>query len=125
DSSLVLRLGHAGRAVLFTGDLQAPGMQAVLREHSTLASDILIAPHHGSFEINTPAFVETVDPLAIISSNDRTLSQKQRHFEQAIGGRPLYRTHRDGAVQIRISSEGNLSITPFRNPDSRALQWKP
>jgi competence protein ComEC len=113
DLALVLRLTHAGRSVLFTGDIEDAAMRELLRDPAKLKSDILVAPHHGSSESLTSEFVAAVDPSAIVSSNDRTLSRKQVHFEGLIGKRPLFRTHTSGAITIEVGADGSLSVTPF------------
>ena len=39
--------GPGGRTLL-TGDIEAPGEAALLAERARLATDLLVAPHHGS-----------------------------------------------------------------------------
>ena len=113
DVSLVLRLTHAGRAVLFTGDIQDPAMRELLKDPVRLRADVLVAPHHGSSESLTARFVEAVNPSAVVSSNDRTLSRKQVDFESLVGPRPLLRTHKAGAITIEVSADGIVNVTPF------------
>jgi competence protein ComEC len=111
DGSLVLRLEHAGTRVLFTGDIQDAAMQALLAEHADeLPADVLLAPHHGSAEPSTPAFLKAVAPQLIIASNDRTLSGKQRQFDRLVGGTPMLRTHSSGAITIRIARDGRWTV---------------
>ena len=113
DACLVIKLTHAGRSILFPGDIQDLAMRELLRDPAKLKSDVLVAAHHGSSESLTPAFVRAVDPQYIVSSNDRTPTNKQREFERMIGNRPLYRTNRCGAITIVISREGDLRVEPF------------
>ena len=116
DASLVVRLTHAGRSILFTGDIQEDAMRALLNDPGRLKADVLVAPHHGSSEPSTDAFVAAVGPLYILSSNDRTLSRKQRDFDEIVaeqGGRTLYRTHRRGAIEVIIGRDGELRVEPF------------
>jgi competence protein ComEC len=113
DSGLVLKLAFARRTILFPADIEGPAQAELLRTPGALACDVLIAPHHGSFEDTTTDFVRAADPLYIISSNDRTLSQKQRSFERTIPQRTLLRTNRSGAVTIVIEPDGGLTVTPF------------
>ena len=113
DVSLVLRLTHAGRTILFTGDIQDDAMRALLAHPKRLKADVLVAPHHGSSESLTARFVEAVNPSAIISSNDRTLSRKQVDFESMIGTRPLLRTHDAGAITVEIGADGRVRVEPF------------
>jgi competence protein ComEC len=113
DACLVIKLTHAGRSILFPGDIQDLAMRELLRDPAKLKSDVLVAPHHGSSESLTPAFVRAVDPQYVVSSNDRTLTNKQREFERMIGSRPLYRTNRCGAITIVITREGELRVEPF------------
>ncbi len=114
DRSLVLTITHAGKTILFPGDIQDAAMRSLLQgDPDALRADLLIAPHHGSAESATADFLTAVRPGVIVSSNDRTLSNKQKQFETIAGAIPLYRTHTSGAVTIVIDHEGNLSVTPF------------
>jgi competence protein ComEC len=113
NAGLVLKLTYARRTILFPADIQQLPENALLGHPDELHCDVLIAPHHGSSETTTPAFVAAADPLYIVSSNDRTLSQKQRLFEQEIGNRPLFRTNRCGAVTITIDRNGGVAVMPF------------
>lgn len=113
NSDLVLKFTYARRTILFPADVQEPAQAALLTSPEMLRCDAMLAPHHGSGESTTAAFVAAADPLYIVSSNDRTLTQKQRLFERQIGGRPLFRTGRDGAVTITIDRTGGLTVTPF------------
>jgi competence protein ComEC len=100
--------------VLLVGDVQAEAEQSLLNHRAALRADLLIAPHHGSAEPTTPAFLRAVAPAAIVSSNDDTLTQKQRHFTREAAGIPLYRTNECGALMITIKN-GHLHVEPFLN----------
>jgi competence protein ComEC len=122
DSSLVLRLEHAGRVILFTADIEEAAMAALLADDAVrpkLKCDVLVAPHHGSAEANTAAFVAACDPLLVVSSNDRTLSRKQLEFENRIQNRPLWRTHETGAVTLLLRGDGTLHAETFLDRDDR------
>lgn len=112
DASLVLRLACGGRSILLPGDIEAAAQQQLLSTGTDLRADVLVAPHHGSFEPTTGRFLRAVGASSIISSNDRSLSLRQKDFEQMVNV-PLYRTHRNGAITIEIDESG-LAVTPFR-----------
>jgi competence protein ComEC len=113
NSGLVLKLHVAGRSVLFPADIQEPAEKELLKDPQKLRADVLIAPHHGSSEECTAAFVAAVHPTAIISPNDRTLTMKQRRFDEIAKGYPLYRTNDCGAVTVTIHENGELVISSF------------
>jgi competence protein ComEC len=113
NSSLVLRLSFAGRTILFTGDLQVAAERALLASGQALNADVLIAPHHGSYETTTRAFIDAVAPVAILCSNDRVLSVKQKDFDQQITTRPVYRTHDRGALTVHISPKGDIQVETY------------
>jgi competence protein ComEC len=113
DASIVLRLVHAGGSVLFTGDVAEASMREMVQLGTHLDADVLIAPHHGSFERSTRDFLDAVSPQVILASNARRLSGKQRSFDQAVGAIPLYRTHEHGAITLTIDSRGAIHIQPF------------
>jgi competence protein ComEC len=116
NTGLVLKLTYARRTILFPADVQQPALSALAKSPEQLPCDVLIAPHHGSAEAATAAFLKAADPLYIVSSNDRTLSQKQRLFDKLAGERPLFRTNRCGAVTIEIDRNGGVIVTPFVPP---------
>jgi competence protein ComEC len=119
NDGLVLKLTYARRTILFPADIQQPALSALLHDsRDALRCDVLVAPHHGSSEAATALFVKAADPLYIVSSNDRTLSQKQRAFEKLISGRPLFRTSQCGAITIEIDRNGGVIVTPFLPPPS-------
>ena len=127
DASLVVKLEHAGKSILFSGDIQEQGMRRLMLaaegDPALLSADVLIAPHHGSSEDVTERFVAAVNPKWIVSSNGRVLSQKQRDFAQMTGGRPLLRTHETGAVTVRIDEAGDLEVESFLGSRPRSLSY--
>jgi competence protein ComEC len=114
NSGLVLKLHVAGRSILFPADIQEPAERELLKDPAKLRADVLIAPHHGSSEDCTAALIAAVGPSAIVSSNDRTLTMKQRRFDEVAKDYPFYRTNECGAVTITITKDGHLTITPFK-----------
>ena len=82
---------------------------------------MLVAPHHGSEERTTQEFVKAVHPRAIISSNDNTLSIKQRSFDADVKGAPIYRTSRYGAVTVEVTKNGRMSVSSYR--DGKLLEF--
>jgi hypothetical protein len=68
----------------------------------------------GGLYTQCPGTVAVVlHPDVIVCSNDRTLSMKQREFDQEMKGRTVYRTHTSGAITIRISREGDVLIETY------------
>jgi competence protein ComEC len=113
NTSQVMRLTCHGRSILFTGDIQQPALERLSR--GRLAADIVIAPHHGSSEAATKAFLQAIGARWILASNDRTLSRKQKEFESLITSQTLLRTHEGGAITVRVRKEGTLDVKPFLN----------
>ena len=118
NTGLVLKLTYARRTILFPADIQQPALAALIRSPDALRCDVLVAPHHGSAESSTAAFLKAADPLYIVSSNDRTLSQKQRLFDHLAraAGQTLLRTNDCGAITIAIDRNGGVTVKPFIAP---------
>ncbi len=130
DSSLVIRLEHDSPAgefrLLFTGDIQEVAMRQLLALEADspglLKADVLIAPHHGSTESSTRAFIDAVDPDFVLSSNGRSLARKQTKLADLVGGRPLLRTHDRGALTVSVSDEG-FTVGTFLEDGRRTLSY--
>ncbi|HZL21017.1 MAG TPA: ComEC/Rec2 family competence protein, partial [Polyangia bacterium] len=117
DASLVLRVGFAGRALLFPGDLEADGEGELVGRRDLgqiVAADVLKVPHHGSRTSSSDELVAAVAPrLAVMSLG----WHNQFHFpapevlaRYAAAGARVLRTDRDGAVTITVAADGTLTV---------------
>jgi len=61
-ASCVLRVEAGGRAALLTGDIEAAQERALLNRGASLATDLLLVPHHGSKTSSSAAFVAAARP---------------------------------------------------------------
>ena len=115
DTSQVLKLTCGGRSILFTGDVQQPALESLLRNPAALAADVLIAPHHGSAEPVTAAFLTAAASPTILASSDRTPTRKQRDFDAlaAAQNRTLLRTNQCGAITVRVGKDGAIKIETY------------
>jgi competence protein ComEC len=105
ETSMVIRVSHAGHSVLLTGDIEAMA-QARLLTNSDLSADVLLLPHHGSLRHNTAAFVERVGPSVLISSTFVREADSNPDFAHMIGGRRHFSTADYGAVTVVADSDG-------------------
>ena len=74
DRSLVLHIVCGDRSILVTGDIQSHAQAALLAgwaETGAPEIDVLVMPHHGSWQEALPAFVEALSPGTILISTDR------------------------------------------------------
>jgi competence protein ComEC len=121
DASLVLRVGFAGRGVLFPGDLEADGEGELAGRRAVgqaVASDVLKVPHHGSRTSSSDELLDAVRPaLAVMSLG----WHNQFHFpapeilaRYAARGVRTLRTDRDGAVTVTIDRQGHITVTCAR-----------
>jgi competence protein ComEC len=115
DASLVLRLGFAGRAVLFPGDLEADGEGELVGRTAlgqAVAADVVKVPHHGSRTSSSDELIDTVRPtLAVISLGWRNrfhfpAAEVLRRYSER--GARVLRTDRDGAITVTIRPDGAM-----------------
>lgn len=117
DRSLVVKLTYRGKSFLFPGDLEKAGEETVVvRVAPELRSDVLLAPHHGSRTSSSPLFLDQVRPRVCVISAGRgnpfafpSMEVVQRL--ESMGCR-VFRTDRDGAVEVIIDREGGV-VRPF------------
>ena len=118
DCGMVMKLLYAGKSILFTADIQVAPELELLKHPEALKSDVLIAPHHGSAETSTLAFLRAINPKFIICSNgvqgvDGTLTQKQMTFDRIAKSWPVYRTSDNGAIDLTISADGAIGVEGY------------
>lgn len=113
DSSLVLKIHYAGRSILLTGDIQSDAQNQLLENPEQLKADVLLAPHHGSLEDSTAQFIAAVNPKYVFSSNDRSLTGKQKRLDALVRDRQLLRTNTHGAISATIHHDGRLEVVGY------------
>lgn len=113
-NSLVLAVEYGGRRILLTGDLETPGLNAVLAEEP-LDCDVLLAPHHGSVRSNPPGMVAWCRPEWVVISGG-TGGDREGTVERAYAA--------DGATVLHTAERGAVTVTI----DAASLQvssWRP
>lgn len=139
--SIVARLDYAGRSVLLTGDaigrrLNDPSeackdAEAIMVERHrshvvSLASDVLVAPHHGGNNASSQCFLDAIDPLWVVYSAGHdhghpTAGAVERVREEDVPLERIFRTDlgddegdedewRDGAIEGCIDPRGDDDV---------------
>jgi competence protein ComEC len=119
NRSLTVQLRYGPTTVLLPGDLEADGERALVAASGpALRSTVLKVPHHGSRSSSSAALLDAVAPrLAVISVGaDNRFAFPQPAVLDAYRRRgiALWRTDRDGAVSLRITAAGAITVTTGR-----------
>ncbi len=120
DRSLVLRLTYGRTAFLFAGDIGTGAEGEILDAGLSLRSMVLKAGHHGSDSSSGSPFLERVGPRVVVvtvgSANSYGLPREATLARFRAAGADIYRTDRDGAVEI-TSNGKTCSVRTAREPD--------
>ncbi len=104
SDSLVLAIEYQGVRILLTGDIEGPGLTSLI-EKPVLPFDLVMAPHHGSFNSDPSAFMEWSQPKIVAISG---ASKRIRENAAEVFGRNqriVVRTDRHGAIEYSIHGE--------------------
>ncbi|PKF51046.1 DNA internalization-related competence protein ComEC/Rec2 [Enterovibrio nigricans] len=71
EDSCVVRVSDGTHSVLLTGDVPLKEELLMLKRNATLASTVLLVPHHGSKSSSSVAFLDAVKPEVAIASAGR------------------------------------------------------
>ncbi|HUO43590.1 MAG TPA: DNA internalization-related competence protein ComEC/Rec2 [Burkholderiales bacterium] len=109
DRGCVLKIAAPGGTLLLPADIEAKSEREILEQYGTrIASDVLVAPHHGSRTSSTPAFIATVHPHVVVFTvgyRNRFGHPKEEVVQRyAQTGSRIYRSDRDGAVIVDIAA---------------------
>jgi competence protein ComEC len=108
---------------LIPGDIERGVENALIGSEYALQSDVLIAPHHGSKTSSTRAFVEEVNPSAVVFTMGYLNRFHHPHPTvieryKTIGSK-MYRSDQDGAVIIDFASESGIEVMRWRQQAKR------
>ncbi len=126
DASLVLRITYGQTELLFLGDLEAEGEEALLANTRRLGADVVKVPHHGSRASSSRALVDATRPRWAVASlgphNRFGFPHREAVDRWRAAGAEVLRTD-EGAV--RFFSDGHtVQLTPpGRAIDAWAL-WR-
>ncbi len=116
SNSLIFRLEYGRFRMLFVGDAGAETEARLLASGVDLRADVLKVGHHGSAYGSTPAFLDAVAPrIALISVGAHNLfghPAPQTIDALSTRGIAIYRTDRDGAIEVRTDGNG-VEAVPF------------
>ncbi|WP_175945226.1 ComEC/Rec2 family competence protein [Caballeronia sp. BCC1704] len=112
----------AGRAALFTADIEADVERTLLaRDPASLRADVLIVPHHGSRTSSTEPFLDSVGPLAAVFQVG--YRNRFHHPNPTVYARyrlrdiALTRSDEDGAARIDMGEE--IVLDRYRQTHAR------
>ncbi len=113
DNSLVIAIHYRGRALLFTGDVEAEG-EELLVAAGIGAVDVVKVPHHGSPTSSSVALVAATRPSIAVISCGRGNTFGFPSVDviarwQAAGAR-IARTDVDGAITVVVDAAGRLFV---------------
>ncbi|MGC1676684.1 MAG: ComEC/Rec2 family competence protein [Candidatus Binataceae bacterium] len=117
NSSMVLRLALGKSTFLFTGDIEAPGEDALIATGEDMRAAVLKVPHHGSATSSTAGFIAAVHPIvAVISDGYRNrfhfpASAVVDRYEAASA--TVLRTDRDGAITVDATPR-SMTVRAYR-----------
>ncbi len=117
NNSLVLKVSFQDVSFLVPGDIEAEAEKELISlARTTLKSNVLLVPHHGSGGSSTPEFLKCVAPdIGVISAGWKNRfgfpRQKTVKRYQAQGCR-IFRTDRQGAITITTDGT-HISVNPF------------
>lgn len=132
DLSLVVFIKYAGFKMLFPGDLEKAGWQALMQRADFRAelvgTDVLLASHHGRENGFCAEIFEYFTPAAVVISDKPIEHQTQRMvpdyrrvvcddgvFVRSTGKqRHVLTTRRDGWIQFNVMGDGSYDIETER-----------
>jgi len=105
DNSLVIRLVSPWGSVLLTGDIEVPEQTLLASGSQTLRSDVLKAPHHGSFLAVSKVFLRRVHPrVVVICGGPGKDVTRSRIWYRAVADRVVATVR--GIVTLRLDGRG-------------------
>lgn len=114
DSSCVLRIASVNASVLLTGDIERLAENRLLASDSEVASDLVVAPHHGSATSSTRRFVSAVAAQWVIFPAGRNNRWGFPHPDVKsrweLAGAETWSTGDTGGIHVGFDTSGGLAM---------------
>lgn len=119
NGSCVLKISNKAASILVPGDIESDAEKTLIKNNfSKLASQILIAPHHGSKTSSISPFLEAVNPQYIVISSGYL---NRFHFPHPVVldrykklKAKIFNTAEQGAVTIKVDENKIIEISSER-----------
>ena len=112
-NSLVLRIDHGGRSLVLPGDLEPPGTEALIRHDRPPPGGVLMAPHHGSLQMDAATVLQWARPRVTIVSGGRRARRPEVREMLSAAGSDVHVTAVHGAIRVRIDRSGAVTTRLF------------
>jgi competence protein ComEC len=127
NRSCVLQIDTGDWKILLTGDIEKEAEMRLLQRYPTgLASQLLVAPHHGSNSSSSKDFVTAVDPDWVLFSTGYKNSYgfpKEEVIRRWLShGSQILNTAQTGAIQFRITP-GQTTLKPKLYREINSHYW--
>jgi len=129
NASCVLKVSSINGSALLPGDIEKNVERSLLQyKRSSLKSDVLIAPHHGSRTSSTAGFIKAVAPRHVlfpVGYKNRfgfpKLDVVNRYDQQKVKS---YDTAKNGAIIVRFLKDSPLTFSGYRQHSAKFWNWK-
>jgi competence protein ComEC len=109
-NSLVLA-AHAGSSPLvLPGDLEPPGTQELLWQPRVRGGGVLMAPHHGSLQLDMRPILDWSRASSVIVSGGDRAAREEVQVSLSATGAGVFVTSELGAIRVRIVKNGDVRI---------------
>ncbi len=119
DGSIVLSVRAAGRRVLMCGDAAHEAIGGLIASHADVKADVLELPHHGSFIVESPAWIRAVCPSIVLQSTARARLRSDA-WTPYLDGIERHITAVHGMVSLSIDATGRMETRHFRASEELA-----
>ena len=120
DNSLVFRLRFGNKSILFPSDIRTEGEADVIGSGIDLESSVLVVGRHGRYESTSLEFLSMVRPeICVISAqrgSHKPASSVLNRLSTINTGAPLFRTDKDGIIEIDTNGRSIQVLTGGGGP---------
>ncbi|MFN3430908.1 MAG: ComEC/Rec2 family competence protein, partial [Candidatus Sericytochromatia bacterium] len=105
NNSIITKWTYGSFSVLMTGDVEAEGLDRLVKSGANLQSTVLKVPHHGSRYTMNAAFLARVKPKVAVVSAGKGNDYKHPHKEA------MTRLAKVGAHTHVTAQRGTITVT--------------